>query len=159
LRPLDPISLVPAGTALLSRSLCSGSVAIVAISEAARLDLYNGLAELLGPDRAETLMAALPIFESSDLVTKTDLALFASSFASSMDGHGSRIDRLDSRMDALDSRMDALDSRMDRLDSRMDRLESAMVGLGLRMDRLFLTLTAGLFVIVAAMVGMFLAVT
>jgi hypothetical protein len=89
-------------------------------------------------------MAALPIFEISDLVTKTDLARFASSFESRMDGHGSRIDRLDSRMDALDS--------------RMDRLESAMVGLGLRMDRLFLTLTAGLFVIVAAMVGMFLAV-
>jgi hypothetical protein len=129
---------VPAGTALLSRSLCSGSVAIVAISEAARLDLYNGLAELLGPDRAETLMAALPIFEISDLVTKTDLALFASSF---------------------ESRMDGQESRMDRLDSRMDRLESAMGGLGLRMDRLFLTLTAGLFVIVAAMVGMFLAVT
>jgi len=44
------------------------------------------------------------------------------------------------------------------LGSRMDRLEGAMVGLGSRLDRLFLTLTAGLFVIVAAMVGMFLTV-
>jgi hypothetical protein len=83
-------------------------------------------------------MAALPIFEISDLATKTDLALFASS---------------------LESRMDRMDTRMDGLDSRMDRLETAMGGLGLRMDRLFLTSTAGLFVIVAAMVGMFLAVT
>jgi hypothetical protein len=110
----------------------------VAISEAARLDLYNGLAEMLGADRAETLMAALPIFEISDLATKNDLALFASS---------------------LDSRMDLMDARMGGLDSRMDRLETAIGGLGLRMDRMFLTLTAGLFVIVAAMVGMFLAVT
>ena len=41
-------------------------------SEAARHDLYNGLTELLGPQRAETLMAALPSYDISDLVTKDE---------------------------------------------------------------------------------------
>lgn len=43
-------------------------------SEAAGVDLYNGLAELLGRERAETLMAALPGYDMSDLPTKSDLA-------------------------------------------------------------------------------------
>jgi hypothetical protein len=69
----------------------------VAASETARLDLYNGLTELLGSDRAETLMAALPIAEISDLATKADLALL-----------GSRMDRLEGAMVGLGSRMDRL---------------------------------------------------
>ena len=44
------------------------------ISEAARADLYTGLAEVLGPDRAETLMAQLPRFDPIDVATKSDLA-------------------------------------------------------------------------------------
>jgi hypothetical protein len=42
-------------------------------SESARHDLYNGLTELLGPQRAETLMAAIPAHDISDLATKDDL--------------------------------------------------------------------------------------
>ena len=38
--------------------------------EAARLDLYNGLAELLGPERAGAFMAAFPSIDVSDMVTK-----------------------------------------------------------------------------------------
>ena len=41
-------------------------------SEAARHDLYNRLAELLGTQRAETLMAALPAYDISQLVTKDE---------------------------------------------------------------------------------------
>jgi len=44
------------------------------ISEAARADLYTGLAEAIGPDRAEILMAQLPRFDPADVATKTDLA-------------------------------------------------------------------------------------
>ncbi len=46
----------------------------VAISEAARADLYTGLAEVLGPRRAETLMAYLPTFDPTDIATKADIA-------------------------------------------------------------------------------------
>jgi hypothetical protein len=42
-------------------------------SESARHDLYNALTELLGPQRAETLMAAIPSHDISDLATKDDL--------------------------------------------------------------------------------------
>lgn len=44
------------------------------ISEAARADLYTGLAEVLGPDRAETLMAQLPRYDPAEVATKSDLA-------------------------------------------------------------------------------------
>ena len=90
-------------------------------SEADRLNLYNGLNELLGPERAETLMPGLSTIDISQLATKADLALLA--------------------------------ARIDALEARMTSLEAAMVGLGLRLDKMFQTLVAGLFVIVAAIVA------
>jgi hypothetical protein len=44
------------------------------------------------------------------------------------------------------------------LDTRMGALEAAMLNLGLRLDRMFQTMVAGLFVIVAAMVGVMISV-
>ncbi|MFQ5523084.1 MAG: hypothetical protein ACE5F5_05855, partial [Acidimicrobiia bacterium] len=44
------------------------------ISEAARADLYTGLAEVLGPERAEILMTQLPSFDPSEVATRTDIA-------------------------------------------------------------------------------------
>jgi hypothetical protein len=41
--------------------------------KADRHDLYNGLIEVLGPKRAETLMAAIPPFDISELLTRTEL--------------------------------------------------------------------------------------
>jgi hypothetical protein len=70
----------------------------VTVSESARHDLYNGLTELLGPQRAETLMAALPAYDTSDLVTKSDLAAFGAElraeFKSDLAAVNTRIDRL-----------------------------------------------------------------
>ncbi len=43
-------------------------------SEARRRDLYHGLEEVLGTDRADTLMAYLPVNEAASLATKDDLA-------------------------------------------------------------------------------------
>jgi hypothetical protein len=40
--------------------------------EAARHDLYTVLIEVLGPERAETLMAVLPAYDISQLVTKEE---------------------------------------------------------------------------------------
>lgn len=47
----------------------------MAISEAARADLYTGLSELLGPNRAETLMSAIPLHSLDEVATKADLAV------------------------------------------------------------------------------------
>ena len=46
----------------------------MAISEAARSDLYNGLRDVLGPERAETLMSAIPLHDLDEVATKRDIA-------------------------------------------------------------------------------------
>ena len=43
-------------------------------SEARRLDLYNGLAEVFGQERADTLMTYLSTTETDQLATKSDVA-------------------------------------------------------------------------------------
>jgi hypothetical protein len=74
----------------------------VAGSEAAGIDLYNGFAELLGRERAETLMAALPSYDTSDLATKSDIAVL-----------GARIDGLEARVAGVESIVSGLGLRMD----------------------------------------------
>jgi hypothetical protein len=101
-------------------------------SEAARHDLYNGLTELLSPQRAETLMTALPAYDTSELVTKNDLALFGAGMRAELSKLGARVSQLEVRISAV---------------------ESALVVISLRLDRMFLALVGGLIVIVAAMVG------
>jgi hypothetical protein len=46
----------------------------MAISEAARSDLYTGLRDVLGSERAETLMSAIPLHDLDEVATKGDLA-------------------------------------------------------------------------------------
>ena len=104
-------------------------------SEAARLDLYNGLSEILGTERAETLMAALPTYDISEIATKSDIYA------------------LEARVDA---RFDSIGARIDGLESRLASVETIVIGLGARMDRMFLAMIAGLFVIVATMAGVLL---
>jgi len=94
-------------------------------SEADRLDLYNGLSEVLGPTRAETLMTFLPDVDPSELASKTDMSSI--------------------REDISALRADIHDLRSD--------LKTGLEAVNARIDRLFLTLVAGLFVIVAAMAG------
>jgi len=86
------------------------------ISEAARADLYTGLAEVLGPERAETLMAQLRRSDPADVATKADLK-----------------------------------------ELRVE-LRDGLAAVNQRLDRLLQTLVTGLFVIVAAMVGLVLTV-
>lgn len=45
----------------------------MAISEAARHDLYTGLRDVIGPECAETLMSAIPLHDLDEVVTKADL--------------------------------------------------------------------------------------
>ena len=97
--------------------------------EPARLDLYNGLIELLGENRADTLMTYLPINDPIDFATRADLKSSLAAFTTSLEG-----------------RFDHLDQRFDGLEHRFDRLEQ-------RFDRLFLTVVAGLFVLVASVIA------
>jgi len=45
----------------------------MAISEAARSDLYNGLRDVIGPERTETLMSAIVWNTVDEVATKGDL--------------------------------------------------------------------------------------
>jgi len=54
----------------------------MAISEAARSDLYTGLRQVLGPERAETLMSAIPLHDLDQVATKGDLVVLASDLRS-----------------------------------------------------------------------------
>ena len=65
----------------LNESLKCGIVAWMAMSEAARADLYNGLADMLGPERAETLMTHLPRYDPAEVATKSDFAELRSDFS------------------------------------------------------------------------------
>ena len=113
------------------------------ISEAARHDLYNGLADLLGPERAETLMTHLPRYDPAEVATKSDLVELKTDLGADIAGLESS---MTIRLDGVDTRLDGIDTRLDGVDNRLD-------GINARLDRLFLTLVTGLFVIVAAMAG------
>ena len=109
-----------------------GMLEKMSISEAARRDLYNGLSDLLGPDRAETLMAYLPEFDPKDVAMKSDTSELKSDISElGSDLHG--------EIKALRGEMTV-----------------GFASVNERFDRLYLALIAGFFVIVAAMAGIFL---
>jgi hypothetical protein len=75
----------------------------MATSEARRHDLYTGLEELLGTERANTLMAYLPGYEITELATKADIRRLED-----------RLDRIEDRLDRIEDRIDAINERLDR---------------------------------------------
>jgi hypothetical protein len=70
-------------------------------AESRRDDLYNGLTEFLGEDRADTLMTYLPPYEGTDLATKSDLDAIEN--------------RLVDRLDIVSQRIEGLSQRLDRM--------------------------------------------
>lgn len=114
--PLTAPSTLPRHA--LHRTPLSGNVGDMTTGESRRHDLYNGLTEFLGADRADTLMAYLPPRENSDLATRWDI-------------------------DALTSRIDGVETS---LAARID-------GVNQRLDRIVLTLAAGLIAIIATLIS------
>ena len=112
----------------------------MAISEAARADLYTGLSEVLGRDRAETLMAYLPTFDPTDIATRADIENLRQ--------------EMNRRFEQVDQRFEQIDRRFEQVDQRFEQIDRRFAAVNGRLDRLFQTLVAGLFVIIAAMVGL-----
>ena len=71
------------------------------ISEAARADLYTGHAEVLGPDRAETLMAQLPRFDPAAVATKSDPAELPAELTSEWENCGVGLAAVNQRLHRL----------------------------------------------------------
>ena len=85
----------------------------MAIDERARHDLLKKLEELLGEERALTLMTGLPREEPA---TKKDLDAVEGRLVLRMDG-------LEGRMDGLEGRVEAMEDRLImRIDSSADRV-------------------------------------
>ena len=134
----------------------------MATSESRRRDLYNGLTELLGIERADTLMQFLPSIEGSQQATRTDIY-----------GLGGRIDdversltaRIDNVERSLTQRIDNVErdltTRIDHVErdltARIDRFEHSVTArfdaMNQRLDRVVLTLAAGLMAIIATLVA------
>lgn len=74
------------------------------ISEAARNDLYTGLTEVLGPNRAETLMSVIRLHDLDEVATKGDLALLKTEFQSLRD----TVENLDVRFQKVEQKLDHL---------------------------------------------------
>jgi len=121
---------------------------MAAMSEADRSDLYNGLSEVLGPDRAEVLMAHLPRFDPAEVATKSDLAALKSDFVEL------RSDFAELRSGFAELRSD---TRSDISELRGE-LSGGLAAVNQRLDRLFLALLVGMFGVVAAMVAVILSV-
>jgi len=121
------------------------------MSEAARADLYNGLSDLLGPERAETLMTHLPRYDPAEVTTKSDFADLQSDFAELRSDFRSEMSELrsDFRSEMSELRSD-FRSEISELRTEMT---TGFAGVNERFDRMYLTLVAGFFVIVAAMAG------
>lgn len=64
------------------------------ITEAERADLYTGLADVLGPDRAEKLMRQLPRFDPDKVATHSDVAELRTELRDGLAAVNQRLDRL-----------------------------------------------------------------
>jgi hypothetical protein len=95
------------------------------IDERARHELYRAVEELLGTERADTLMSLLPPIGWADVATKEDLHQLEARLETRM---GARFDRVESRWDLrfndLESRWDLrfndLEARLLQLDASLD---------------------------------------
>ncbi|MGF1617701.1 MAG: hypothetical protein ACFCU2_07805 [Acidimicrobiia bacterium] len=156
----------------------------MATYESRRRDLYNGLTEVLGIERADTLMQFLPSIEGSQQATRTDIYGLSGRIDDAESSLTGRIDNVESslttRIDnverSLTTRIDnverSLTSRIDnverdltaridkvegKLTTRIDRFEHSVTArfdaMNLRLDRIVLTLAAGLMAIIAALIA------
>jgi hypothetical protein len=92
------------------------------IEERARHELYRGVEELLGTDRADTLMSLLPPVGWADVTTKTDLR--------SLD------DRIDSRFSRVEARFTAIEARFTAIEARLVGIEARLDGMDARFSQI-----------------------
>jgi hypothetical protein len=108
--------------------------------ESTRLDLYNGLQELLGTDRARYLVTHLLPVEESDLLTRTE-------FETEMSGLRTELSAFKQEMS---EQFDKIDGRFDRLDEKLDK---KLTEVHKRIDRVLLAVVGGMFLILAAVIS------
>jgi L-serine deaminase len=133
-----------------------------ATSESRRRDLYNGLTEVLGIERADTLMQFLPSIEGSQQATRSDIYGLSGRIDDVERSLTGRIDNVERSLTArIDNVARDLTARIEKvenkLSTRIDRFEHSVTArfdaMNQRLDRIVLTLAAGLMAIIAALVA------
>jgi hypothetical protein len=113
----------------------------MALDERARHELFLGLEQVLGPERAGTLMELMPPVGWADVATKRDLDALE--------------ERMDLRFELVDQRFEGMDRRFGALDQRFEASEHKLLA-GFRAELLAQTnvLTAQINGMTAQMNGM-----
>jgi hypothetical protein len=179
----------------LEFEIAGGHGGVMATAESRRRDLYNGLRELLGIERADTLMQFLPSIEGSQQATRTDIYGLSSNVDDVERSLSGRIDNVERTLTAqiesveqtltaqidnveqtltaqiesverdLTTRIDSVErdltTRIDNVErdltARIDRFEHSVTArfdaMNQRLDRVVLTLAAGLMAIIATLVA------
>jgi hypothetical protein len=97
------------------------------IDERARHDLYRAMEELLGTERADTLMSLLPPVGWADVATKDDLRHLEARMEAHMDSRFVHFEaRMDARFAVMDARFESVDARFARVDARFSGLEAQL---------------------------------
>jgi hypothetical protein len=99
-------------------------------AEAARLDLYNRLLELLGPEHSATLMTFLPATPADQAVTKNDLDTAVSSLGPMFADIHAGFEQVDARFGRMEQRLDKLEQTLhDHIRLFVGTTVGAMTGL------------------------------
>jgi hypothetical protein len=121
----------------------------MSLPEARRHDLYNALEEALGTERADTLMAYLPIDEAGSLATRADVAVVATNVGSL------EIELKGEIQDLRTELKGEIHDLRDEIHDLRTELRDEIRSVNQRLDTLFLTMAAGLIAVVGAVVTSF----
>ena len=95
----------------------------MSLSEQSRFELHRGLEEVIGSERAATLMAHLPPTGWADVATKQDLAALEGRMDLRFARIDLRFDGIDQRFDVIDQRFEAIDQCFEAIDHRFDAID------------------------------------
>ena len=101
-------------------------------SDPERLALYDRMTELLGPERADTLMESLPPISWDQIATKADLAVLKTEI-------DSRFTEIDAKIDGgfakIDGQFTAISAEFTAIIAEFTALRGEMEGMKGRIDR------------------------
>lgn len=107
-------------------------------TDAQRAKLYSTVADNWGEEAAETVMAALPPWDYTEVARQSDIKNLQVSF--------------EARFDQIDARFSQMEARFSQVDARFDRLEANIQS---KMDQQFARLliwTIGIVVALASLI-------
>jgi DNA repair ATPase RecN len=130
--------------------------------ESIRLDLYNGLQELLGTDRATYLMTHLLPAEMPDLLTTSEFGVEMSQVKTEISQVKTEMSQVKTELSQIKTEVSRVKKELSDLDTRFmkleDKLDTKFAEVNKRIDRVLLAVVGGLFVMIAAMSGIAAAV-